>query len=135
MAASLLTLVFPFARVAPADAVLGLEPGNLRLNNDEIGVILWGPKTVPEHFEGGFENLGAQGAFVVSALRDKEGVREVTITSLAGNPVAIESPWPAAKVEVIDASNGTRIAIDFQNGILRFRTAEGHRCRLRKAAC
>jgi len=47
IAASLLTLVLSLARAAPADAVLGLEPGNLRLNNDEIGVILWGPNTAP----------------------------------------------------------------------------------------
>ena len=29
------------------NSVLGLEPGDLRLNNDDIGATLWGPDAAP----------------------------------------------------------------------------------------
>src|SRR5512141_61441 len=32
---------------APPPSVLGLEPGDLRLSNDDVGVILWGPDAAP----------------------------------------------------------------------------------------
>jgi len=82
---------------------------------------------VPEDFEGGFENLGAQGAFVVAGERLKNGVRSVTITSLAGNPCALANPWPARTAQVLDLDAAQPIPVTLDKQTLRFPTTAHHR--------
>ena len=77
---------------------------------------------VPADFEGGFANLGAQGAFVVGAERTKDGVKSVTVHSLAGNPCVFANPWPETQpgVQCVETGDATRPAADA--GLLRFDT-------------
>lgn len=65
-------------------------------------------------FEGGFENLGAQGAFIVSATRTKDGVQSVTMKSLAGNRCRMANPWAgkAVKVTCLEAVDDVKVAED-----------------------
>jgi Glycosyl hydrolase family 95 catalytic domain/Glycoside hydrolase family 95, C-terminal domain len=101
------------------------EPGDgIAMENllqSHTGVIRVFP-AVPEDFEGGFENLGAQGAFVVGAGRGKEGVRNVTISSLAGNPCVLANPWPGAAVKVTCIQTGKESHASEEAGLLRFDT-------------
>ncbi len=87
---------------------------------------------VPASFEGGFENLGAQGAFVVSANRTASGVEFVKITSLAGNPCTIANPWRGREVLVEDAATGKRIVAQETDGRIRFKTEREHAYRVRE---
>lgn len=87
------------------------------------------PAVTPD-FEGGFENLGAQGAFVVSARRSKGVVENVVITSMAGNPCVLANPWRDAGVSVIarDPKTGsapTPVAVTKDAGAIRFDTQPG----------
>jgi hypothetical protein len=68
--------------------------------------------TVPEDFEGGFENLGAQGAFVVSATRTKNGVESITVKSLAGNTYRMANPWPGKVVKVTCVETGEAVGVE-----------------------
>jgi hypothetical protein len=85
---------------------------------------------VPAGFEGGFENFGAQGAFVVSAKHTAGGVEFVKITSLAGNPCAVANPWPGREVLVEDAATGKRVAAQETDGRICFKTKPGNTYRL-----
>jgi hypothetical protein len=87
---------------------------------------------VPAGFEGGFENLGAQGAFVISAKRSKDKVESVGVMSLAGNPLTIANPWPGRAVVVEDAA-GKRIAAQEKDGEIRFKTRRDRGYRVREA--
>ena len=80
---------------------------------------------VPADFEGGFENLGAQGAFVVGAQRDRNGPRSVTVRSLAGNPCAFANPWPGRDSRVVCVETGEEILAFRDAGMLRFDTRPG----------
>ncbi len=116
-------------------ARLGIyEPGDgIALENllqSHTGVIRVFP-AVPPDFQGGFEKLGAQGAFVVAAKRAKEGVRTFTITSLAGNDCTVANPWKEVAPAVIDLETGKQIAVSRKAGILEFKTAAEHTYRIR----
>ncbi len=82
----------------PADGI-ALE----NLLQSYTGVIRVFPAVAPD-FEGGFENLGAQGGFVVAAERTNKSVRVITVTSLAGQVCVLASPWPTEKVTITDMS-------------------------------
>ncbi len=85
---------------------------------------------VHDDFEGGFENLGAQGAFVVSAERIKRRVSQVTLTSLAGNPCVVANPWPGEKATLEDLTSGQTLPAEVDGSLLRFATLRGHMYRL-----
>lgn len=96
---------------------LGIE----NVLQSHTGVIRVFP-TVPDDFEGGFENLGAQGAFVVSATRTKDGVESVTVTSLAGNTCRMANPWPGKEVVVTNKSDGSDMPATFEARLVTFET-------------
>ncbi len=106
--------------VDPADS-LGVE----NFLQSHTGVIRAFP-TVPPDFEGGFENLGAQGAFVVAAKRAKTGVESITLRSLAGNPVTLANPWPAKQNTVTDATTDRQVPAQTDERTIRFVTKKGH---------
>ena len=85
---------------------------------------------VPDAFEGGFENLGAQGAFVIASERLRTGVGSVRITSLAGNRCAIANPWPAKKVQVVDLDERRPIATTSTNDVIHFKTKRQHQYKI-----
>ena len=89
---------------------------------------------VPPDFSGGFKNLGAQGAFVVSAERSGGRVRSLTLTSLAGNPCTLANPWPDESVKVIDLETAGEISADTQNGRIHFQTIRDHKYRVKAAS-
>ncbi|MGD9495009.1 MAG: glycoside hydrolase family 95-like protein [Armatimonadota bacterium] len=68
-----------------------------------------------------FEDLRAEGAFLVSALRTKGEVRWVRIRSEAGEPCRLRNPWPGR--EVTAQAEGERIAMC--GGRLTWATAAG----------
>ena len=112
-------------------ARLGIsEPdGSLSLDNilqSHTGRIRLFP-AVPAEFEGGFENLGAQGAFVCAAERTKTGVTKAMITSLAGNPCTLANPWPGKRVVVTDLDGDKVIAAEVDDSMVRFPTQKNHR--------
>jgi hypothetical protein len=117
----------------PADGI-ALE----NLLQSYTGVIRVFP-VVPADFEGGFENLGAQGGFVVAGERANGRVRRITVTSLAGQACVLANPWSSGKTAVMDMSTArTRSAAqsvpihtdnDAPNGAqrIRFDTIRGHK--------
>ncbi len=80
---------------------------------------------MPKTFDGGFENLGAQGAFVVSASSNASGPHAIKIQSLAGNPCAVHNPWPNGGTQVEDLTIGEPVAITADESVIRFDTANG----------
>ena len=80
---------------------------------------------VPADFEGGFENLGAQGAFVVGAQRDRDGTRSVTIRSLAGAPCVLANPWPGIEPKVVCVETREETPASRDGGLLSFETCPG----------
>ncbi len=87
---------------------------------------------VPADFAGGFENMGAQGAFVVSAHRSAAGIDEIVVESLAGNPCVIANPWPD-HARVVDSSDGADVKQDQSGVYLGFTTTAGHVYRVERA--
>ncbi|MBL7649309.1 MAG: hypothetical protein JNK74_24285 [Candidatus Hydrogenedentes bacterium] len=81
--------------------------------------------TVPDDFEGGFENLGAQGAFVVSATRTKSGVERVTVQSLVGNTCRLANPWPGKDAKVICVETGGEVGVEGDGVYVVFSTEKG----------
>ena len=100
----------------PADG-LSLE----NFIQSHTGVIRVFP-TAPPDFAGEFENLGAQGGFVVSAKRTSSGVESVTIQSLAGNLCALANPWPGKAVRIADSSTGQETSAQVSDAVIRFDT-------------
>jgi hypothetical protein len=88
---------------------------------------------VPEDFEGGFENIGAQGGFVVAAIRTKAGVQPVTVTSLAGNPCILANPWPGQSIEVIDLETDACVSVTADERAVHFNTDTNHKYRVELA--
>ena len=87
--------------------------------------------TVTANFEGGFENLGAQGGFVLSATRTKEGVRSVTVSSLAGNTCKLARFWfENDKVRVEDPTTGGVVPVRLSDEYLTFETLAGREYRV-----
>ncbi len=80
---------------------------------------------VPPDFEGGFENLGAQGAFVVGAQRAKDGPLSITVHSLAGNPCILANPWPGLVPKAMCNETGKEVPLRDSAGLLQFNTHAG----------
>ena len=114
-------------RLGIYNAADGLSLENLLQSH--TGVIHVFP-VVPEDFEGGFENLGAQGAFVVAGERLKNGMHSVTIKSVAGNPCALANPWPAARAQVVDLDAAQPIPVTLDKHTIRFETKANRRYRI-----
>ena len=93
---------------------------------------------VPPDFEGGFENLGAQGGFIVGAERASGSVKTVTLTSLAGQPCVLANPWPNGPAVITDLDAAQPVAVQGIEGAsegsknLRFETTSGHKYRIEK---
>ena len=124
--------------LARVRARLGIYDANDRLGSEHFlqshtGCIRVFP-TVPEGFEGGFENIGAQGAFVVGATRGKDGVTGITLESLAGNRCTVANPWANAAVRVSDITENADVAVSIDDRYLRFDTRAGHRYRIAPTA-
>lgn len=81
---------------------------------------------VPENFSGGFENLGAQGAFVVSAARTSHGVRSVRLSSLAGNHCLLANPWPDGDARVVDVTSARTVVHAESRSLIAFATVAWH---------
>ena len=111
-------------RLGIYNAADGLSLENLLQSH--TGIIHVFP-AVPDDFEGGFENLGAPGAFVVAGERRKSGVRSVTIKSLAGNPCALANPWPAGTAQVVDLETAQPIPVSRDKRKIRFPTQANQR--------
>ena len=115
--------------ICEPDASIGLE----NLLQSHTGTIRVFP-AVPEGFEGGFENLGAQGGFIVSATRDAHGVKQVSLTSLAGNPCRFANPWGTGTPRVRDARTGAVVTVALEGGALCFDTIPGVTYHIENAA-
>lgn len=113
--------------IVEPDTALGVE----NLLQSHTGVIRAFP-AVPADFSGGFENFGAQGAFVVSARRNRDGVSMIRIESLAGNECVIADPWGVGEAEVIDERNGQNIVPMLEGLTIQFPTTIGGVYRLHK---
>jgi hypothetical protein len=85
---------------------------------------------VPEGFAGGFDNLGAQGAFIVSARRNTSGVEHFEIESLAGNDCLLVNPWPGFPVGVVDTRTSLDVSRVQAADSVRFPTVKGGKYRL-----
>lgn len=57
------------------------------------GVIRVFPATPSEWADAGFTDLRAEGAFLVSACRERGVLRRLSLTSLAGEPCIVEADW------------------------------------------
>ena len=68
-----------------------------------------------------FTRLLAKGAFQVSASTDGADVQNVTVTSLAGRPCTVRSPWTCRSIAVIH-DDGSRRELPVSNGVVSFPT-------------
>jgi Glycosyl hydrolase family 95 catalytic domain len=90
---------------------------------------LYGDADWPVDADAHFKRLRAVGGFEVSAALAGGQVSPVTITSDAGQPVALSSPWPGARVIVrrLDAQGRPTwpVPSTLNAGVVRFATAAG----------
>jgi hypothetical protein len=77
----------------------------------------------PAAKDASFTRLRAVGAFTVSAALTGGTVGPVTITSDAGQPVRLGSPWPGRQVTV--TSNGAPVPYTVDGGVISFATTAG----------
>ncbi|MFH1738472.1 MAG: glycoside hydrolase family 95-like protein, partial [bacterium] len=110
--------------VDPGDT-LGVQ----NLLQSHTGVIRVFP-AVPPDFEGGFSNFGAQGAFVVSAKRTKDGVLSIVVESIAGNPCVLANPWPDRQIQILDETERVPVAFQATQHKISFTTKKEHRYQL-----
>ncbi|GMV92910.1 MAG: hypothetical protein AMXMBFR82_26880 [Candidatus Hydrogenedentota bacterium] len=83
--------------------------------------------TMPDRWNDAyFENLRAEGAFVVTAKLEDDEVVGAVIASEAGMPCEIANPWPDAKVTVsrMDSDEPTQ---SLDGAIIQFKTNKGGR--------
>jgi hypothetical protein len=71
-----------------------------------------------------FENLTAEGAFVVSGRWHDGKPAGLTIHSRKGNPCTLANPWPT-RILTVTASDGWRAELTTANGRVRFPTTAG----------
>jgi hypothetical protein len=64
---------------------------------------------------------------VVAGERLKNGVRSVTIKSLAGNPCAMADPWLGGQAQVVDLNTAQPIPVSLDKRTIRFPTKANHR--------
>jgi hypothetical protein len=77
----------------------------------------------PAAKDASFTRLRAVGAFTVSAALTGGTVGPVTITSDAGQPVRLRSPWPGGQVTV--TSDGAPVPYTVDGGVISFATTAG----------
>ena len=107
--------------IVGTDDAIGLE----HLLQSHTGFIRVFP-AVPPDFEGGFENLGAQGAFVVASDRKGGVVSRIRLESLAGNPCKLINPWPGKALSITDVSDKAVQRVNTPEGYASLTTEAGH---------
>lgn len=88
---------------------------------------------VPRAAEIGFRNFQARGAFLISAFKDKQGVRLVEIEARRNQNCQLMNPWPSRAVAVRDLNIGQFVpsAVDSTNGeCVVFATQKGHQYKI-----
>ena len=84
------------------------------------GVIRLFP-AVPQERSASFYQLRTQGAFLVSARKDADQIKNVTLRSECGGPVKLANPWPGKDVK-ISSSDGIH---ELQGEIMEWQTGSG----------
>jgi hypothetical protein len=79
----------------------------------------------PASKDASFKRLRAVGAFTVSATLTGGGVGPVTISSDAGGPVRLKSPWKAGRVSVTSLNGGGPVQFTQDGGVISFATTAG----------
>ncbi len=113
--------------------VLREEPE--RLMNSRSGRIHLFP-AIPDWTCVTFRDFLARGGFAVSAAREEDGVKAVTIRAARSIPCRLMNPWPGRKVTVTDLETMQDIPVgmDTSNGeCILFQAAEGHSYGIDKA--
>lgn len=108
----------------------GWSPENMLQSQSGV---LWVFPCVPPDFEGGFENLGAQGGFVVAAQRHAAGLQWIRIDSLAGNPCVLAVAGQMAPLSVTDLADMQPVNAQQAGSRLQFDTKAGHAYRAEPA--
>ncbi|MFH1921583.1 MAG: glycoside hydrolase family 95-like protein [Planctomycetota bacterium] len=85
----------------------------------------------PKDRDARFENLRAQGGFLVSAEQKDGQSAQVAITSTVGGPLRLVNPWPAIQVQRA-GEESIEIAPD-ERGVVQVDTSAGERLILRPA--
>jgi hypothetical protein len=84
---------------------------------------------IPEHWPVAF-TLHAEGLFIVSAIRDKNGeIPSLGIHSRAGNECRLENPWPGQKPVIWDNSGNKKLIKykEINDGVIVFKTMKDGR--------
>lgn len=76
----------------------------------------------PAHLPASFENLRAQGGFLVSASRTDEKITALQVTSTAGGPLRIALPWENPQVQRPGAD---WVSVELVDGIAKLETTPG----------
>jgi len=98
---------------------------------ESVGVVIRVFPAWPKERDARFENLRAQGGFLVSAEQKNEETTQVAITSTAGGRLRLLSPWAAIQVEHA-GEKPTELAPDGR-GVVHVDTSAGERLILRPA--
>ena len=83
-----------------------------------------------EYKEAVFADLRAEGAFLVSSRRSRDGVLWVGIYSERGGVCKLINPWPGADVQVIRLPSGEPVAYRSEGGLIVFDTEERNNFRI-----
>ena len=57
-------------------------------------------KGIPEKQRASFKNLRAEGAFLISAAKDRDEVKAVSVFAEVGGMIKIENPWFPGKCQI-----------------------------------
>jgi hypothetical protein len=79
----------------------------------------------PAERDAAFENLRAQGGFLVSARHAGGRVQKIEIVATVGGPLRLAAPWPA--VALRSRFFGSKTLTPDRNGIIQLETAPGQR--------
>jgi hypothetical protein len=99
-----------------------------RLMNSRSGRIHLFP-VLPEWAEAAFRDFQARGGFLVSAVKDKNGVQAVTIKARRSIPCQVMNPWIGQKISITDTTQGKTVNYntDHTNGeCILFQAEQGH---------
>jgi alpha-L-fucosidase 2 len=77
----------------------------------------------PKDLDAHFEDLRAEGAFLVSAAWSKGAVTRLAIKSEKGGKCRLICPWPSGAV--VKDKDGKPVGAGLENGVLSFETVDG----------
>jgi len=106
-----------------------------RLLNSRSGRIHLFP-VVPDWSEVSFHEMLARGGFIVSAAKDKEGIKAVVIKAKRSIPCQIMNPWIGSDIFIIDNTTGNKVSFELNtnNGqCIIFSTEADHEYCINKA--